>query len=169
MFTYAEGLFARLAHDLRLTVTETDLVAERSVAGEGTISGTVALARLRVDGVMKGDRLRDDVLSAKDCDEILEKMRLDVFGGAAPSASLSVRGALDGARFTLTVEAPNGRASTATGRVTGSSLENGETIRGEVELSLRDFSGRDVKGPLGAFRIADRVRVTFDATFVLVP
>jgi len=168
VFTYAEGLFARLAHDLRLTVADLTLTAERDGDG-GSVSGEIPLGSLVVDGVMKKDTLREDVLSAHDRQEILEKMRADVFGGAAVSAAIVVRGELRGTSFDVTVEGPNGRSARAAHTVRGASIDEGERVRGEIELSLRALSGHDVKGPLGAFRISDRIRVAFDVTFLRAP
>jgi hypothetical protein len=168
IFTFAEGLFARLAHDLRLTVIEASLTADRA-SGEANVHGSFPISAIRVDGVMKDGTLREDVLSAKDCAEILEKMRSEVFGGARSDATLRIEGTLNGDRLRLVVFGPNGRSSSGSSKVTGASHEGSETVHGDVELSVRELSGHDVKGPLGAFRIADHVRVAFDAKFNVVP
>ena len=169
VFTFAEGFLARLAHDLRLTVGHLDLTADRAAAGEACVRGSISLSAVRVDGVMKGGALRADVLSEKDKEEILEKMREEVFGGAAPDSQLGFEGTLAGKAFAGTISAPNGRSTSVTCQVSGASGEGSETVRGTIELSLRGLAGRDIKGPLGAFRIADTVRVDFDATFCLLP
>lgn len=169
VFTYAEGLFARLAHDLRLTVAPSELTATRDASGKATLRGKIALSALSVDGVMKGDTLKTDVLSDKDRLEILERMRSDVFGGASPESAVTLEGTLEGTSLRLTVSSPSGRTSTATAKVVGTSNESGETVRGELDLHLKEIAGHDVKGPLGAFRIGDRIRITFDAHFVAEP
>jgi hypothetical protein len=169
IFTFAEGLFARLAHDLRLTVTEANLTAERAPSGEAKVHGSFPLSAIRVDGVMKDGTLREDVLTSKDCAEILEKMKSEVFGGARSDATLKIEATLTGDTVRLVVAGPNGRSSTGSSKVTGASAEGSETVHGNVELSVRELSGHDVKGPLGAFRIADHVRVAFDAKFNVVP
>ena len=45
---------------------------------------------------------------------------------------------------------------------------DGEAMRakGSFDLSLAAIGSDVVKGPLGAFRVKDRVRVSFDAVFV---
>jgi hypothetical protein len=39
--------------------------------------------------------------------------------------------------------------------------------RGRTEVSLRSIGAPPVKGPLGSFRVKDRVRVEFDLFFVV--
>lgn len=167
VLTFSEGLFARLAHDLRLVVRDVHLVAERDAAGTARVEGAIALASIVVEGIMKDGSLRADVLTERDREEIHAKMRDDVFGGAAPAAELGIRGTLCEGTLEVDVKGPDGRSARARRRIEITPRADGETIHGEVELSLRDLAGRDVKGPLGAFRIADRVRVVFHASFVV--
>src|SRR5690606_11695914 len=77
--TFAEGMFARLAHDLELSCGRLSGSAERTDEGVGAGSLTVPLAGIRVSGTLKGGRLDPRGLSASDRDDVLTKMRKDVF------------------------------------------------------------------------------------------
>ncbi|HRH01027.1 MAG TPA: hypothetical protein PLR99_32510 [Polyangiaceae bacterium] len=171
IFTFADGLFARLAHDLRLSVADGELSAERE-DGAVAVRARVRLGALRVDGVMKDGALREGVLSADDRAQILTKMRAEVFGGAREDALVELEGHLRGASFSGTLRSPAGRSAKAHGTATTTSSTSGgkatEEVSGSFELSLRELAGHDVKGPLGAFRVSDHVRVTFKARFVEV-
>ena len=69
VFTYKEGMLARLAHDLRLSVTKwTMLIDGRDVRG------TFDPKSLVVDGVVKGHRIDPKVLSRKDLAEITDNI-----------------------------------------------------------------------------------------------
>ena len=171
IFTFADGLFARLAHDLRLSVADGELSAERE-DGAVAVRARVRLGALRVDGVMKDGALREGVLSVDDRAQILAKMRGDVFGGASEDAHVELEGHLRGSSCSGTVRSPAGRSAKAHGTATTTSATSGEVaaedVTGSFELSLRELAGHDVKGPLGAFRVSDHVRVAFKARFVQV-
>jgi hypothetical protein len=171
IFTFADGLFARLAHDLRLSVSEGELSAER-VDGAVSVRAKVRLGALRVDGVMKDGALREGVLSADDRAQILAKMRTEVFGGLGEDAHVEFEGHLRGTSLAGTVRSPAGRSAKAHGTATTTASTSGEVaaedVVGSFELSLRELAGHDVKGPLGAFRVSDHVRVAFKARFVEV-
>lgn len=166
VFTYAEGLFARLAHDLRLTVRNASFSADRESPTSAKVSGSVPLSGIQVDGVMKKGTLHEDVLSTKDKAEILEKMRSEVFAGAAANAEIHLEGTLTGDTFRVMLTGPDGRTASVTGTVTEASRSEGsENVSGALDVSVHEIAGHDVKGPLGAFRISDRVHVKFDANF----
>ena len=169
IFTSADGLFARLAHDLRLSAVASELSAERA-DGAVAVRARVRLGALRVDGVMKDGALREGVLSADDRAQILTKMRAEVFGGQGEEAHVELDGHLRGSSFSGTVRSPAGRSAKAHGTATTTSSTRGEKavedVTGSFELSLRELAGHDVKGPLGAFRVSDHVRVAFKARFV---
>lgn len=166
VFTYAEGLFARLAHDLELGIHE----AEVRVTSDGDQQRVVAhvpLAALRVEGVVKHGALRTDVLSEKDHEEILAKMRGDVFDGASASDRLGLEATLVGSRVEGSLLLPSGKRVALVFSL--ESAPGGEPrphVKGAFDLSLKKIAGADVKGPLGAFRIADRVHVSLDLHLV---
>ncbi len=163
IFTSADGLLARLAHDLRLSVTVGELQVERD--GEHTtVRARVHTDALRVDGVMKDGALRETVLSAHDREEILAKMRTEVFGGRDGVVELD--GKLQGESFTAILRAPTGRSAKVSCKVSLRTEAERAHVQGAFEVSLKGLAGHDIKGPLGAFRVSDHVRVTFDARFV---
>ncbi len=154
IYTEAEGLFSALAHDLELLAAELEGTASESSAEVRVRAGSV-----RVSGVMKRGKLDPTVLSAGDRDAIERQVRADVLRG-----DVSARGTLAGGRATVEVMAPSGRA-TVVCDVSVSSEGNGKRARGRAEVSLAALGAPPVKGPMGAFRVKDQVRVEFDLVF----
>lgn len=157
--TRAEGLLARVAHDLE--------IAAPLFRGRATLDGDtwtaelgVAVASLRVAGVVRGTDVDRGALSSSDRAQIEQKMRQDVFFGGVREvlavahgtsrtggeATVSLGPRSQRVPVTLSVEAPSGGKITATGRFT---------------LSLEKLGVKPIKGPLGAFRVKDAVEVLF--------
>jgi hypothetical protein len=61
VFTFKDGLLARLAHDLRLSVGHFELILQ-----QGRLQGWFDPNSLTVDGVAHGDRVDANALSAED-------------------------------------------------------------------------------------------------------
>ncbi len=158
--TRAEGLLARLAHDLELI--------GREVSGNVTVDGdawtanlSVPVAALRVEGALHGAELDRSALSASDRAQVEQKMRDDVFFGGARAVTAAAHGTSRtggeatiaiGSRsqrvpVTLSVEPTEGGPTRATGRLT---------------VSLAQLGVKPIKGPLGAFRVKDAVEILFD-------
>jgi hypothetical protein len=153
--TFAEGLFSALAHDLELQAG--DLEGD---ATEDTAELTVKVASIQVSGVMKKGRLDAGVLSRGDREVIEEQIRADVL----PGETVTARGGLQGGRASIEVVGPQGRTRvTCDVAVTREGDE--KRARGSAEVALSAIGARPVKGPLGAFRVRDRVRVEFDLVF----
>lgn len=151
IFTYAAGLFGSLAHDLELTVT--------GLSGEltaPTVALTVPSASIAVVGVIKRGALDTQVLSAADRATIEKQVREDLFHGG----SLQLTGTLRQGQAVIDVAWPGGKS-----QVTCPVTATTDRAQGAVELSMKALGLPTVKGPLGAFRVADRVRVTFDLAF----
>jgi len=153
IYTYAEGLFSALAHDLEL------------VAGDlsGEVDGDrcelrAPIRAIAVQGVMKRGKLDRGVLSASDRETIERQVREDVFRGGT---EITLRGTREVGRARIEIVAPTGRAEAQT-KIDAQA----DSARGEVELSLRALGIAPVKGPMGAFRVSDRVRVVFELYFV---
>lgn len=73
VFTFKDGLLARLAHDLQIRCERFE------VKREGTaITGRFTLSSLRVDGAVERGRVADSVLSASDRKKIEATMHDDV-------------------------------------------------------------------------------------------
>ena len=102
VFTYKEGLLARLAHDLRLTVKKFAM----TVSGR-SVTAVFDARSLEVDGVVKGQRVDSRVLTNKDVRDIAKNIEDHVllvrrhpeikFEGrlvAAKNGELTVKGTL---------------------------------------------------------------------------
>jgi hypothetical protein len=87
-------------------------------------------------------------------------VREEVLGGTAVAA----RGTFDAGRATIEITAPRGTTRVTCG-VSVAEDEGGKRVRGEAEVSIAALGGPPVKGPMGAFRVKDRVRVEFDLFF----
>jgi len=155
VYTFAEGFLSALAHDLELVAGDLSGHAESSTA---EIQAKVAA--IRVSGVMKRGKVDTGILSESDRAAIERQIREEVFPGQA----IVARGELDGPRAVVDVAAPQG-----TTRVTAAvsvTREGGEArARGSVEIPVSALGAPPVKGPMGAFRVRDRVRVEFDLVF----
>lgn len=159
--TEAEGLFSPLAHDLEIEAVPTR--GEATDAGsEWSATVVTTPAALRVVGAVKRGAVDPGALSARDRSEIERRIREEVLrdvrevvceaSGRGASAEVIVRASGAGARFPLRYE----RLASATRDV---------AVEGSFELSLRALGVPEVRGPLGAFRVRDRVRVSFRLTF----
>lgn len=163
--TFAEGLFARLAHDLELVC--------RGLTGSARRDGSHATASLeaRVGGIdVAGVRDRSGAvnpraLSASDRADCLEKMRKDVFHASA-DAVVRIEATLDGDTARIRLTPPSDRAVEVVVRPRIDEIEGGAArVSGAFELSLASIGSDVVKGPMGAFRVKDRVTVSFEAVF----
>jgi len=158
--THASGLLARLAHDLEIVASEISGAA--TLEDEGfSAELVVPVAGLRVAGVLRGDKVDQAALSASDRSEIERKIREEVFSGTREIA-VRARGASRD-RADISVEIASGRQSLS---VALRAREEGELVRasGRVELSMKRLGIKEVKGPLGAFRVDDAVEVLFELT-----
>ncbi len=164
--TGTEGLFARMAHRLELVARPAEGWGER----EGEVLRGALRVRssdLHVTGVLRGDRVDAHVLAAADVSAIDARVAGDLFGGVVTfDIEVDARGEAAGA--TASVSSPRG---TATLPVRLTVEEEGESLRvvGEARLSLRALGAGPVSGPLGAFRVADELDVTFRGHFVPDP
>ena len=171
MRTFAEGLLARLAHDLELACDELSGTATREGEG-GSASIEAPLRGFEVAGVVAKDgRLDERGLSPTERRDCIAKMQHDVFH-AGPEGVVRVEAHLDGdgKEARIRVVPPNGKAFEAVVRAdVRADGEDGKAVRatGSFELSLAAIGSDVVKGPMNAFRVKDRVKVTFDVVFVM--
>lgn len=159
--TRAKGLLGKLAHDLELE--------SRALSGQVELDGerhaatlTLPSSSLRVVGVLKGGALDRTVLSPSDVADIEARVRRDILrasdvraraegtGRARSRAKATVGGPEAPAELTLSVDARGDELSL--------------TARGT--LSLRALGAPEIKGPLGAFKVADELELELDATLV---
>lgn len=162
--TFAEGLFARLAHDLELVCTGLRGTATRD-GGRGTASVTAPVSGIEVAGVLeKSGRVDPEGLSASDRRDCLDKMRREVFQ-AGEGAVVKVEASLDGATAKVRLTPPNLRAVEVVVRPAIKDEEGATRVSGAFEVSLSSIGSGVVKGPMGAFKIRDRVTIAFDVVF----
>ena len=157
VFTFKEGLLSSVAHDLRLTLERFELEVDTEA---GTVDARFWPSSLRVDGAMKGGTLDPSGVSERDKREIHDHLTDDILHtDRQPEARF---------RGKLTVDAPLGRVDgtlTLRGRDAplNVTLERvGGRYRGEAELLPTRWGIAPFKALMGAIRLQDRVRVTFD-------
>jgi hypothetical protein len=157
--TRAEGLLARMAHDLELAAP----VLRGRATREGdtwTADLRLTVAALRVVGVLHGAALDRAALSASDRAQIEEKMRQDIFFGGVHEVSATARGtSLTSGEATISL-GPRSQQVPLTLKLEPSS-EGKLKASGQLTLSLEKLGVKPIKGPLGAFRVKDAVEVLF--------
>jgi hypothetical protein len=170
VYTFAEGLLSALAHDLELVAG--DVTGEANETAEGTVAEVrVRVASLRATGVMKRGKLDVSVLSAGDRDAIDRQVREDVLPGGDVVARATSGG--QGSRVAIEVRSARGvdrvTCDLALTKEEGDDDEDGARrairAKGRAEVSLSALGSPPVRGPMGAFRLKDRVRVELDLLF----
>ncbi len=158
--TRASGMLARLAHDLELHASD---VRGQAVRENGGFSGElfVPVAGLRVAGVLHGDRVDTSGLSSSDRLEIERKIREEVFLG---TKEVHVRGrGHEWDKVEVTVESPLGKMSMPIS-IRGTEADGRVRVAGRTEVFMTKLGLREVKGPLGAFKLKDAIEVNFEIT-----
>ncbi|MDC0746215.1 hypothetical protein [Polyangium mundeleinium] len=156
--TRASGMLARLAHDLELAASA--FSGRATLEGEGfSAELVVPVAALQVVGTLHGERVDTSALSTSDRSDIERKIRDEVFPGTK-EVRVRAKGT-SRERAEVTVEVSSGRISLPVSlRVTEEADRT--RVSGRAELSMKRLGLREVKGPLGAFRVRDDVEVLFD-------
>lgn len=158
--TRAAGMLARLAHDLELSAGD---FSGRAVRDDTGFSGdlTVAVAGLRVTGQLHGDRVDSAGISNSDRQEIEKKLRDEVFAGVK---EIHVRGRGTAWNHAdVTVETSLGKMALPI-TIRGNEEDGRVRVTGRTEVSLAKLGVREIKGPLGAFKVKDAVEVLFEIT-----
>jgi hypothetical protein len=169
--TFAEGLLARLAHDLELLCNDLSGSGARGGAGEGaatngTASVEAPLRGMVVAGVLgKDGRVDPRGLSASEQRDAITKMQNEVFHAGA-DAVVRIETHYEAGSARVRLVPPNGKAVETV--VRPEVRAEGDTLhaKGAFEISLSSIGSDAVKGPMGAFRVKDRVKVLFDVVFV---
>jgi hypothetical protein len=153
VFTFKEGLLARMAHDLRLHVEKFTISRESNEVIAKFDPGSLV-----VDGVMHDGGLVRDELGERDRNKIQDNIRGEVlhtqkhprieFRGHIELPQLRVVGELSlaGVRRPLTIMATRDR----------------DRVRATVNLRPSDFGIEPFKALGGAIRLQDRVKVELD-------
>jgi hypothetical protein len=152
VFTFREGLLARLAHDLRLTVGSFELRLERD-----QLRGWFDPASLRVDGVAHGERVDSGALSEGDTRKIEQTIAREILEASHyPRIELEARVVRDDGDFTalaqlrlhghdLPLRVPLRRAR--------------DRITADLEFAPSRVGIAPYKALGGAIRLQDRVRI----------
>jgi hypothetical protein len=166
--TFAEGLFARLAHDLELVCRG---ITGSADVDQRTVTLVVPIGRIDVAGILSGSRVDARVdsggLSPSDREDCLRKMRHDVFHATGDEA-VRVEGRADEAeRARVRVLPPHGRPveQSISVRVEREQQDEVTRVSGSFEVSLSALGSSTVKGPMNAFRVKDGVTVLFELVF----
>lgn len=155
--TRAKGMLSRLAHDLEIDASRWDGAVELDGdAWKATL--TFDVRGLRVVGALKGDRVDRAVLSASDKDEIERKIRSEVLPIDSVTVSLS---GTDRKRADVVVAGLVGEQKMSV-PITVEERRDGElVVFGDLKLSLSRLGIKEIKGPLGAFKVDDAIAVAF--------
>jgi hypothetical protein len=160
IWTRAEGALSRFAHDLE--------IATSSLRGEVVVDDdfwaadiVVPVVSLRVAGTLKGEAVQPDGLSAGDRAEVEHKIREQVLAGTSDVRVRAEGSNRELAELTISVAAGSCRIRAPLRTLRS---DPALTVKGRVDLSLRSLGVREVKGPLGVFRMKDRVEVLYDIT-----
>lgn len=164
--TFAEGLFARLAHDLELACRDVEGEGHYAPdAGSGSATLEVPITGIYVVGVRKGAAVDEQGLSPSDKHDAIEKMRHDVFHTTAQDARVRVEASLDQGKARVRVVAPSGRSTEVTLAPRLRSEGDVVHVAGTFPVSLQALGSDVVKGPMGAFRVKDLVEIDADLAF----
>ena len=155
--TRAKGLLSKLAHDLEIQAARFDGDVEVSEARwKATLRFSVSA--LTVAGALKGDKVDRAVLSPSDRAEIERKIRDEVL---VVEEIVVIAEGSDRSAGDVVVKARRGEQRR---KVTLHSEDRpgGEIVTyGTLDLSLRALGIEEIKGPLGAFKVDDRIEVAF--------
>lgn len=167
--TRAKGMLAKLAHDLSITA--------KAVAATAKVDGAdvlvelrVTVAKLAVEGILKGSSIDRSGLSSSDKAEIERKIREEVFRGAEVVVSMKApgEGALSNGKKDVNVSGKieaGGRSASISSRASIDVTDAGATVSGRAKVSLPGLGITPPKGPLGAFRVDDDVEVVYRLSF----
>lgn len=167
--TTAKGMFAKLAHDLRLLAGEVSAdVSEKEGHLELVLRAPVRA--IKVDGVRKSGAVDRSTLSASDRSDIEKKVREDVLRSPEVRVTVSLPAApAPGSHSVQAAIEVGGQKATVSLRLAIEEKEGSTHASGRARVSLSSLKIPPVKGPLNAFRVDDDVDVAFDVAFTFVP
>jgi hypothetical protein len=152
LHTRAKGLLSKLAHDLAIDARE----VEGSVELDGSswrAELTIPVSSLRIAGVLRHERVEAGVLSGSDVLDIERRIRDELL--PARHVTVEAEGtSLD--RGQATVRCPRGDQHI---RFDLRVADDKRSASVETRVSLKALRVPEVKGPLGAFKLADAVEV----------
>lgn len=163
IYTFAEGLFAKFAHDLALNAAP---------AGKGVSTSEGATVALSFDvnditvlGVRRKEFVDTEVLQLEEKLEIERRIRTEFFPAKEKNHFIDIEGQLKNGRAVFTFTTPQGRKTHLSADVKAGIGEETALITGLCKLSLSSLGIGPIKGPLGAFKVKDEVHIDFHAVF----
>jgi hypothetical protein len=156
IFTYKEGLLARLAHDLRLSASAFEITLQ-----QGKISAHFAADSLEVDGVAFGERIDPGALSAQDKQKIQHTIQTEILD-SAHHPRIEVSGTLKQAHGRSFVEAKLRLRGVERPVEVPIALADGR-LTAEVSFAPSAFGIAPYKALAGAIRLKDLVLVRVTA------
>ena len=155
VFTFREGLLSPVAHDLLLRLDRFEISFDETAVEARFWPGS-----LIVEGAVEQGRLKENVPSAAQRDEILDNVRSKILHtDAHPEAKLHAKPLRQGEAYELS----------GTFELVGKSRPitlvvhpRDQRLQGELVLRPSDWGIKPFRALLGAIRLADRVRVHFD-------
>ncbi|MGB1016040.1 MAG: YceI family protein [Nannocystaceae bacterium] len=152
VFTFKDGLLARLAHDLRLSLAGFEI----DVTGD-TVQARMWPESLQVDGVMRNGQLRADELSVNDRAKIQANIRQDVLSTRKyPEIRVLAKVQAAGSGWKM-----DGQLELC-GRQQPLSLVlqvHGNRLVGQCEIRPSRWGIKPYKALAGAIKLQDRVRI----------
>jgi hypothetical protein len=152
IFTFKEGLLARMAHDLRL-----DVGSFRIELTRGHVRARFAAGSLRVEGAMRDGRLEPWILGASDRDKIRATIEAEILQ-VRRFPEVEFDGALESAGPPWTV-AGELRLLGRTRPLCLQLSAAGDEIVGRVRLTPSEYGIQPYRALGGALRLQDRVEV----------
>jgi hypothetical protein len=154
--TEAAGLLAALAHDLRI---------DAPIEAGSSSDGQSCVVHFRTDAMRVFESRRHGngawhPPSPSDAKDIEQRIHRELF---QDSATVAVEGRLDGSFASLTVRAR--KAQTVRVPIRVERGDSGVRAQGRCELSLLALGTGRVHVPLGAIKLVDAVKITFDVVF----
>jgi hypothetical protein len=164
--TTAKGMFAKLAHDLRLLAGELSATVSEGEAGHLDLELRAPVRAVKVDGVRKSGNVDRSVLSASDRSDIEKKIRDEVLRSTDVRVTVKLPSAPAPGSYSTdaTIEVGGHRASLSL-RLAIVEKDGSTRASGRAKVALSALKIPPVKGPLNAFRVDDDVEVVFDLAF----
>jgi hypothetical protein len=167
--TSADGLLARLAHDLELLCGGITGAAVRGAGDVTKVSLEIPIDSVSVAGVRKKDGTLDErALRPDEQRDLLVKMKADVFhvgSGAVVRVEADYEAAGE-VRVRIVPPRHAGHPITVTRPRVSEQADGSVSAEGKFEISLAKLGSNVVKGPMGAFRVSDLVTLLYALVFV---
>ena len=159
--TFAEGMLARLAHDLEL---EWPVAEGHADLASGEASVRIDADAVTVLGAKKGRHVDLGALSVSDREEIKRRLLGSIGADRGNGVIVANIKIASGRSKVAKVEIALACGRATTDADVEMSEHDGTTrVTGSLTLSLRALGVPEIKGPLGAFRLKDRIELAFAA------